>query len=59
MIEILHYLKDSKLWELSYIFLMMGNAGLISSTVGMVFRRVLGLRGFGSTAEGPGLGVDV
>ena len=27
MIKFLHYLKDPKLWELWYIFLIMGNAG--------------------------------
>ena len=32
MIQILHYLKDPKLWEL-WIFLIMGNAGFISSAV--------------------------
>ena len=32
MIEILHYLKDPKLWKLWYI-LGMGNAGFLSSTV--------------------------
>ena len=34
MIKILHYLKDPKLWELWYIFLILGYAGFISSTVG-------------------------
>ena len=33
MMQILQYLKDPKLWELWYIFLMMGNAGFISSTL--------------------------
>ena len=33
MIEILHDLQDPKLWEIWYIFLMMGKAGFISSTV--------------------------
>ena len=33
MIKILHYLKDPKLWELWCIPIIMGNAGLISSTV--------------------------
>ena len=33
MIEILHYLEDPKLWELGYIFLIMGHAGFISSTL--------------------------
>ena len=33
MIKNLHYLKDPKLWEFWYIFLFMGNAGFISSTV--------------------------
>ena len=28
-----HYLKDPKLWELWYLFLLMGNAGFISSAV--------------------------
>ena len=32
MIEIVHCLRDPKLWELCY-FLLMGNAGFISSTV--------------------------
>ena len=30
----LHYLKDPKVWELRYIFFIMGNAGFIPSTVG-------------------------
>ena len=33
MDKILHDLKDSKLWELWYIFLIMGNAGFCPSTV--------------------------
>ena len=33
MIQILQYLKDPKLWESWYIFLIMGNAGFISPTV--------------------------
>ena len=35
MLEILRYFKDPKLWELYGIFLIMGNAGFISSTVGL------------------------
>ena len=34
MIEILHCPKDPKLWELWHIFLIIGDAGFISSTVG-------------------------
>ena len=30
--QILHYLKDAKLWELWYVFIK-GNAGFLSSTV--------------------------
>ena len=33
MIYILHYLEGPKLWELWYIFLLMGNAGFLSSTL--------------------------
>ena len=33
MIEVLHYLKDPKLWELWFIPYYMGNAEFISSTV--------------------------
>ena len=33
MIDILHYLKDPKLWEVRYTPYYMGNAGFISSTV--------------------------
>ena len=33
IIEILHYLKDPKLWELWVYSLLWGNAGFISSTV--------------------------
>ena len=33
MIEILHYLKDPNLWEFMGIFLIMGNAGFLSSAV--------------------------
>ena len=33
MIEILHYLKDPKLWDYG-IFLLIGTAGFRSSTVG-------------------------
>ena len=42
MIEILHYLKDPKLWEFMGIFLIMGDAGFMSSTV--VFGPVLRVR---------------
>ena len=35
MIEILHYFKAPKLWDLWYILPIMGNAGFISSTVGL------------------------
>ena len=35
MIETLHYFKDPTLWETFGIFLIMGNAGFISSTVGL------------------------
>ena len=40
MISILHYLMDPKLWELYGIFLIMGNAGSISSTVGRIGLKV-------------------
>ena len=33
MIYILHYLQDPKLWKLYGTFLVLGNAGFISSTV--------------------------
>ena len=31
MVYILHYLMDPKLWELWYIFLIMGNAGFATA----------------------------
>ena len=38
MIEILHYLKDPKLWDYGMLLLIMGNAGCISSTVVTIVR---------------------
>ena len=58
MIEILHFLKETKLWELWYIPYYMGNAGFISSTVGFQvvrdgqrFSELQGLRGSGHRAQ--------
>ena len=44
MDKILHDPKDPKLWELWYIFLIVGNAGFCPSTGGVD----LGFRGLGA-----------
>ena len=54
MIQLLHYLKDPKLWELCYI-LFYGYAGYISSTVGFRFL-VVGSKAEASTLEPYGIG---
>ena len=46
MIYILHYSTDAKLWELYGMFLIMGNAGLISSTVVYIYIYILPLGKF-------------
>ena len=45
MIEILHYLKDPKLWELMVYSFFWGNAGFIPSSVVFTYKRLeCGLR---------------